>query len=102
LNSLVVSGMNDVFNSQAHVQASFWNRIPLAAWALMAAIALICNYLLGYTARRHDVTATRFFVLPLIVATSFFLIADIDSPQGGIIRIHPLNLEHLSWNFQQP
>jgi len=31
-------------------------------------------------------------VLPLIVSISFFLIADIDSPRGGLIRVNPQNL----------
>jgi hypothetical protein len=33
--------------------------------------------------------------LPLIVAVSFFLIADIDSPRRGVIRVHPQNMESL-------
>ena len=28
-----------------------------------------------------------FMVLPLLVAIAFFLIADIDSPRGGVIRV---------------
>ena len=36
--ALAVSGMNDVLNSQGYTQAAWWNRIPIAAWALMAAI----------------------------------------------------------------
>jgi hypothetical protein len=31
-------------------------------------------------------------VLPLAVSISFFLIADIDSPRAGVIRIQPQNL----------
>ena len=46
--ALVLAGMNDVINSQGYTQAAFWNRIPVAAWCLMAAIALCCNVLLGY------------------------------------------------------
>jgi hypothetical protein len=34
-------------------------------------------------------------MLPLVVAVSFFLIADIDSPRRGVIRVHPQNLESL-------
>ena len=30
--ALVVSGMNDVLNSQGYTQAGYWNRIPTAAW----------------------------------------------------------------------
>src|SRR5580698_7028991 len=38
--ALAVSGMNDVLNSQGYTQAAWWNRIPTAAWGLMAAIAI--------------------------------------------------------------
>ena len=48
---LAVSGMNDVLNSQGYTQASYWNRIPTAAWGLMAAIAIGCNLLVGSGSR---------------------------------------------------
>lgn len=32
-------------------------------------------------------------ILPIVLAISFFLIADIDSPSWGAIRVHPQNLE---------
>jgi len=41
-------------------------------------------------------------VLPLVVAISFFLIADIDSPRGGVIRVRPQNLESLQAGFDAP
>jgi hypothetical protein len=91
--ALAVGGMNDVLNAQGYTQAAWWNRIPVAAWALMFGIALFCNALLGYGARRME--PKLFMVLPLVVAVSFFLIADIDSPRGGVIRVHPQNLESL-------
>ncbi|MGB8122471.1 MAG: hypothetical protein WCF50_02060, partial [Pseudolabrys sp.] len=48
---LVVSGVNDVLNSQADTQAAWRNRIPIAAWALMILIAIACNLMLGYNER---------------------------------------------------
>jgi len=30
-----------------------------------------------------------------VVAISFFLISDIDSPRGGLIKVRPQNLESL-------
>jgi hypothetical protein len=92
----VVSGMNDVLNRQGYTQAAWWNRIPLAAWGLMEIIAICSNVLIGFSAHRAAGKATRFLVLPLIVAVSFLLIADIESPRGGIIRIHPHNLVSLA------
>jgi len=87
--ALVVSGMNDVLNAQGYTQAAWWNRIPLGAWALMMVTAIACNLLLGYGERR---TSGLALVLPMIVAISFFLIADIDNPRAGIIRVPPNNL----------
>jgi len=94
--ALAAAGMNDVLNRQGYTQAAWWNRIPIAAWGLMFAIAIACNILIGFTSHRTNIRARRYFVLPLIVAISFLLIADIDSPSGGIIRIHPQNLEALA------
>ncbi len=91
---LVASGMNDVLNSQGYTQASWWNRIPLAAWAMMFAIAVVSHLLLGYGS--HLKSGFLTVVLPLMVAISFFLIADIDSPRGGVIRVQPQNLVALA------
>ena len=41
ISALVVSGVNDVLNSQGYTQAAYWNRMPTAAWVLMAAIAIL-------------------------------------------------------------
>ena len=54
LMGLLVSGMNDVINSQRSSQAAWLNRIPVAAWALMTAIGIGCCWLIGYRARRTD------------------------------------------------
>jgi hypothetical protein len=93
---LAVSGMNDILNSQGYTQAAWRNRIPLAAWVLMATIAICCNLLIGYGARRAEAERMLLLVLPLVVSISFFLIADIDSPRGGVIRVRPQNLASLS------
>jgi hypothetical protein len=94
--ALAVSGMNDVLNSRGYTQAAWWNRIPLEAWALMAVIAICCNVLIGYHARHVKRNAMLMLVLPFIVSISFFLIADIDTPRGGVIRVQPQNLMSLS------
>ena len=91
--ALAVAGMNDVINSQGYTQAAWWNRIPGGAWALMFVIALFCNVMLGYGARKVD--AKLLMVLPLVVAISFLLISDIDSPRRGFIKVVPQNLESL-------
>lgn len=88
--ALVVSGMNDVLNSQAYTQAAWLNRIPIAAWCLMELIAISCNLLLGYKLVGRGTHVL--LILPVITSIAFFLIADIDSPRTGIIRVIPQNL----------
>jgi hypothetical protein len=96
--ALVVSGMNDVLNSQGYTQAAWWNRIPVAAWGMMAAIAFSCNLLIGYGAHGRD--WRTLLIVPIVVSIAFFLIADIDSPRGGAIRVAPHNLISLSQSMQ--
>jgi hypothetical protein len=100
--ALVASGMNDVLNSQGYTQAAWWNRIPTAAWLLMASIAICCSLLVGYDLR--DMKAGRILIpiLPLIVSIAFFLVADIDSPRGGAIHVHPENLLSVSESLRAP
>jgi hypothetical protein len=99
LMALTAAGMNDVLNSQGYTQAAWWNRIPGSAWALMIAIAICCNVLVGYGAR--TATGVMLFILPAIVSISFLLIADIDSPRRGFIHVVPQNLVALQQSFPQ-
>ena len=95
LTALVVSGMNDVLNSQGYTQAAWWNRIPAAAWLLMAVIAVFANALVGLDARSAAGKSWILWVLPLVVSFAFLLIADIDDPRRGGIQVVPQNLQSL-------
>jgi hypothetical protein len=92
--ALTASGMNEVIDSQGYAQAAWWNRIPVSGWALMGAIALCCSVLMAFAER--DARPWLVSVLPTILAIAFFLMADIDSPRNGIIRVLPHDLLSLS------
>jgi len=87
--------MNDVLNSQGYTQAAWWNRIPIAAWGFLIMTAICCNVLTGYGAHGAGARTGLLWVLPLLVSISFLLIADIDSPRGGLIHVAPQNLAAL-------
>jgi hypothetical protein len=97
--ALALTGMNDVINSQGYTQAGWWNRIPVGAWILMIVLAIWANLLVAYAARRTQGTF-RLMFLPLILCVAFFLIADIDSPRKGVIRVLPQNLVSLAHSLQ--
>ena len=94
--TLAAAGMNDVLNSQGYAQAAWWNRIPPAAWLLMLAIAVLSHLLVGYGVQNFTSERAFLLVLPLVMAIAFFLIADIDSPRSGVIRVQPQNLISLA------
>jgi hypothetical protein len=96
LTALAAAGMNDVLNSQGYTQAAWWNRIPGAAWLLMVLIALLCNVMVGYATSGATVRSLLLLILPLLLAIAFLLIADIDSPRGGVIHVSAQNLAALS------
>ncbi len=93
LAALAVSSVNDVLDTEGLTQEVWEDRIPFAAWGLMFGMALGCNVLFGYGARRID--WRLFIVLPLVVSVSLSFIADLNRPHGGFIRIRPANLVSL-------
>ena len=95
VGAAIVTGMNDVLNAQGFTQAAWWNRVPVAAWALIVAISLCCCVLYGFYATRKS-GRLLFGSLPFILAITFMLLADLDSPRGGVILVHPQNLMHLA------
>jgi len=96
VSTLLASGMNDVLNSQSYTQAAWWNRIPRTAWMLMLAIAMCANLLVGYGSHEAKGRYRILLVMPLLASIAFMLIADLDSPRGGLIHVVPQNLTSLS------
>ena len=57
-------------------------------------IAISSNLLIGYGPHGRDWRTLQ--IVPIMVSIAFFLIADLDSPHGGAIRLMPQNLISLS------
>ena len=98
--ALVIAGMNDVLNSQGYTQAAWRNRLPFAAWGLMATVAISSNVLVGFGARNPKAESWLLLVLPLVISLAFFLIAEIDTPRARLIRVKPQNLLSLSQSLR--
>ena len=100
ITALAVSGMNDVLNSQGYTQAAWRNRVPFETWTLLVIISIFCNLMIGYCAQGR--APFLLLILPVVLSISLFLIADIDSPRRGLIRVRPLNLESLAESVGLP
>jgi hypothetical protein len=101
IGALVVAGMNDVLNSQDYSEAARINHIPLGAWILMILIALFACVVQGYGTKGSLRRGMLIVVLPVTVSLSLALIADIDSPRGGIIHVQPRDLTRLLQSLQR-
>ncbi len=93
--ALVVSGMNDVLNSQGYTHAAWINRIPLEAWVLLVLLALLSNMMITYSATTLQNARGLLLILPLVVSVSFMMIADIDAPRRGLVQVTAPNLKIL-------
>lgn len=102
LSALVASGMNEVLDAQGYAQAAWWNRIPVAAWALMSMLAVGAMLLVGIGAGSRTPTPRFLVISPIVISIAFFLIADIDSPRRGVIRVAPHNLTSLAESLHGP
>ena len=92
--ALAAAGMNDVLNSADYTAAAWLNRIPVPAWWLLILIGVGSNLTIGLGTKRFN--SLLLTVLPLTIAVSLFLIADIDSPRGGVVQVKPQNLGRLA------
>jgi hypothetical protein len=93
MTALVAMGMNDVLNSEGYTNAAWLNRIPLEAWALLLLIALVASVMLVFSAPTLQKHSPLLLILPAVVAISLMMIADIDSPRGGLILVGAPNLQ---------
>jgi hypothetical protein len=57
--------------------------------------------LVGYGAPSLKTAPMLSLILPLILSISFMLIADIDSPRGGLIKVSPQNLISLAQSLRE-
>ncbi|BCQ28433.1 hypothetical protein NK8_66220 (plasmid) [Caballeronia sp. NK8] len=93
--------MNDVLNAQDYSEAARINRIFIGAWYLMIIIALLGCIVQGYGAKGKLRKGLLITILPATVALSLALIADIDSPKGGLIRVEPKDLTRLANSLER-
>ncbi|MCB5205515.1 hypothetical protein LH464_24040 [Neorhizobium sp. T786] len=95
ITSLVVTGVNDVISSQKRAQAGWKNQIPLPAWLLLFVIALCCCVMIGYSVGNVRKRGILLLILPSMISLSFVMVAEIDSPGEGMIRVNGHDLYEL-------
>lgn len=77
--------------SQQQTTAVSQRKLPDAAWLVIIVFAMAACCLTGQLQRQ----GFSLLVLPVMISLSLFLVAEIDIPGEGIIRVMPDDLEHV-------
>ena len=93
-----MNSLNEVIDLDSQRLAALENRIPPSVWMLITVVALIAVCTRGLTLKR------RFWLTlvlgPMTIAVAVGLIADVDSPRSGFIRVNQGPLYRLKAEIQ--
>lgn len=92
VSALYMASLRDLFDLKTKRAAVYDNRIPSSAWMLLLFIGVASNLLVGFSIGHRW---WLLWVLPLVVAGTLMLVADLDSPVTGFIRVEPKALDQL-------
>lgn len=95
--SIYVLALNQLGELTEKRLAAEENLIPAAIWLMVVLIAVLNCLVTGYTMRRRSLV--KMIVLPLTVAIVMALVAELDSPRTGVIRVGQRSLERLQLEF---
>lgn len=88
-----MNSLNETIDLHEKRVASFENRIPLPIWIMILCVAVIAVFSRGST------LASRFWLtlilIPITIAIVVALIADLDTPSRGLIRLDQRALQRL-------
>jgi hypothetical protein len=100
VTALVAAGMNDVLNSYGYTTAAWRNRLPEEVWLMLVLVAACCNFLIGFGAER--LTSASHAILPITASLAILLIADVEGPHNGFVRVAPINLIDAAAGMRAP
>ena len=86
--------LNEMIDLDGERVAAVLNRIPFDIWLLMGILAIMTSVVVGYGQRSRAAMST--FIPVLMIAIAVSLIADLDTPTSGFIRVNQQSLQSLS------
>ena len=98
----VLSAYSALSTSSQETQANWRRQIPDAAWVVLILFSACASFLSGYHYRHQAVRHLFIILLPGLTALALFMIAEIDLPGEGIIRVTPDDLHQLSLSLFTP
>jgi hypothetical protein len=91
--SLLLQSLNETFDDSEKRLAARENRVPYTVWFMLALMSALTCLTVGFSLPRR-----YWYVMlltPLMIAIVLTLVADLDSPRGGWIRVTQPSMERL-------
>jgi hypothetical protein len=98
ITAIFIQTLNDSIDLSEKRLAALETRIPLAIWLMLVFMSVLACLLTGYSMRQRFVLVM--LISPLMIAVVLALIADLDSPRTGLIRVGQQSLERLQTDVQ--
>jgi hypothetical protein len=92
-----VNSLNETIDLHEKRVSALENRIPVSIWSLILSVSVIAIFTRGLTlTRRFWLTLV---LAPITIALVVALVADLDSPSAGLIRLDQRAMERLKAEF---
>lgn len=99
----VLASYSSLYATLQETQADWRRQIPDAAWMVLVLFAACACFLSGYQYRGKASRHIFIILLPGLMTLALFMIAEIDLPGEGIIRVTPDDLQQLAFSlFKTP
>jgi hypothetical protein len=100
ITAAYINSLNETIDLYEKRLATFENRVPTTIWVLIVAVSLIAVFTRGLS------LSSRFWLnlvlAPVTIAIVVALIADLDSPSRGLLRIDKRAMERLKADIASP
>jgi hypothetical protein len=91
--SLYIASLNDTIDLEAKRIAARRNRVPISIWAMLFLLSILACLSFGFSLRRRFLLSM--IVVPLMISIVMALIADLDTPNRGFIRVDLDSIQRL-------
>lgn len=100
---LFVSSLNDLIDLDGKRHAATRNHVPVSVWLLLLLVAVTACWTTGYVtglgeAGRH---ALPMVVLPVLLSIVIMIIADLDNPRRGLIKVSQQSMVDLQGTLKK-
>lgn len=85
ITSIYISSLNDTIDLEAKRVAARRNRVPESIWIMLFLLSILACLTSGFALRRRFLLSM--IVAPLMISIVMALIADLDTPGRGFIRV---------------